>query len=282
MPPIGKLTRSTSLVVILSALALTLSACGTAGSQADGNKSEVGPGVTDTTIKVGFITRKASTAAGGGGFKTPAQGDVNAQVNALVEYINKNGGLGGRKITSVLKEYDSSAASVQKENDYCTAFTQDEKVFAVVLLGQRELSSKTCYKDAKTLMLDAGAVAQSAGGPSAGRARFAGRRDVDGEPFAGPSHARDPGHAGRFWRAEAALSEKSGAVSGVARCERIGGARRRVDRAALRTTVARRRKSRENPVQADLFGRSQHPVPKVQRHQRNQRRCNGVRQKGAQ
>ena len=129
MPPIGKLTRSTSLVVILSALALTLSACGTAGSQADGNKSEVGPGVTDTTIKVGFITRKASTAAGGGGFKTPAQGDVNAQVNALVEYINKNGGLGGRKITSVLKEYDSSAASVQKENDYCTAFTQDEKVF---------------------------------------------------------------------------------------------------------------------------------------------------------
>jgi|694.fasta_scaffold58433_2 ABC-type branched-subunit amino acid transport system substrate-binding protein len=161
MPPIGKFTRSASLLIILSALALTLSACGTAGSQADGNKLEVGPGVTDTTIKVGFITRKASTAAGGGGFTTPAQGDVNAQVNALVEYVNKNGGLGGRKITSVLKEYDSSAASVQKENDYCTAFTQDEKVFAVVLLGQRELSSKTCYKDAKTLMLDAGSVAQS-------------------------------------------------------------------------------------------------------------------------
>lgn len=137
-----------------------LTACGTADSDSDAGSGEPGPGVTAETVRVGFITLKASTAGGGSGFNVPDYGDLKKQVQILVDDANGKGGIAGRTIEPVIREFDSSTDSVQVESDLCTSFTEDEKVFAVVLLGQREPSARSCYKEANTLMVDAGGVGQ--------------------------------------------------------------------------------------------------------------------------
>jgi hypothetical protein len=45
---------------------------------------------------------------------------------------------------------------VQQENAVCTGFTEEDKVFAVVLTGIREASARSCFAQANTLMIDAG------------------------------------------------------------------------------------------------------------------------------
>ena len=149
------------LAVVGTALATAglLAACSGSGDSGNGaSSSEPGPGITATTVKVGFIVPKPKTASGGTGFIGGEVGDAKSQVNALVKYVNGKGGLAGRKIDPVVRVVDSSTDSVQQENAVCTAFTQDDKVFAVVLTGVREPSARSCYAQANTLMIDAGAV----------------------------------------------------------------------------------------------------------------------------
>ena len=155
--------RSRPATAAVAALLLggLLTACGTADSDSDAVSGEPGPGVTDDTVRIGFVTLKASTAGGGSGFNVPDYGDLKKQVQILVDHANENDGIGGRTIEPVIREFDSSTSSVQVETDVCTAFTEDDKVFAVVLLGQREPSARSCYKEANTVMIDAGGVGQS-------------------------------------------------------------------------------------------------------------------------
>ncbi len=134
--------------------ALLLAGCGTTASNGSGDNADAdGPGLTDSTIKIGFVV--LDQMAGGSGFITADQGDPKAQVGAMVDSINADGGIAGRQVEPVFQEFATSTDSVQTESALCTAFTEDDAVFAVVLLGQREPSARQCYKDANTLMLDA-------------------------------------------------------------------------------------------------------------------------------
>jgi ABC-type branched-subunit amino acid transport system substrate-binding protein len=152
--------RGSRVVALIAAAALA--GCGsTAGGGTDTSSApsgENGPGVSAESVKIGFVTLKKATAAGGA-FTTADPGDISQQVAALVTHVNATGGIAGRTLEPVVVEYDAATASPAAENQLCTKLTQDEGVFAVVLIGQREQSSRECYRKAETLMIDAGGVA---------------------------------------------------------------------------------------------------------------------------
>lgn len=149
-------TRSRALAPLVLCV-WVLTGCVSLGSNSQASaKAQEGPGVSSNSIRIGFIVPNPKTAAGGTGFVDGESGDAKVQVLALVKYVNEQGGLAGREIDPVIRVVDSATDSVQQENAVCTGFTEEDKVFAVVLTGIREASARSCFAQANTLMIDAG------------------------------------------------------------------------------------------------------------------------------
>lgn len=94
-----------------------------------------GPGVTDTTITIGFpYAPNADQAQAALGNSAVTQGDPKRIVEALIAEINRTGGVAGRKLAAVFHEIDAQSAETQaqQEQGMCSAFTEDAQVFAVV------------------------------------------------------------------------------------------------------------------------------------------------------
>lgn len=118
-----------------------------------------GPGVTATTIRLGFTYTTNSQAANNAfAIKVADTGDHRAQEQALVDYINKHGGIAGRQIEPVFVGTDTS----QTVNDptageeVCRRMTEDNHVFAVFGGGGAPDgdSSNACYAQAGTINFD--------------------------------------------------------------------------------------------------------------------------------
>ena len=155
--------RSVAVVGAALSLALVVSGCATtktAGFTASAAPGSVGgdsnpsPGVTDDTVKVGAIFTDVGTLGGILGFKTDPLGDPAAQVAALTTWVNANGGMGGRTLELVPNVYAATSDSPQAEEALCRSWTQDEKVFAVVLTGQLQANARKCYAKGRTVMVD--------------------------------------------------------------------------------------------------------------------------------
>jgi len=147
------------------------------GSSASGFRTAVtsavqakknGPGITDTTIYIGDIyavnADALNQAAGANGI---SQGDPQADARAVIDDINKKGGIAGRKVEPVFFAFDSTSTQTidQQYAAACAHFTQDEpRVFAV--LGQGTASYRRCIGRA-------GAVIISNDLPTVGAAEFA-------------------------------------------------------------------------------------------------------------
>lgn len=111
----------------------------------------VGPGVTPTTIKIGFSTFKVGDAARNFGINLDL-GDNEAQANAVIKYLNDRGGIAGRKVLPSFYEVDfSGQAGVdgQLEAAACEKWTEDDKVFAAVnaSLQRQQLLACLAKKD---------------------------------------------------------------------------------------------------------------------------------------
>ena len=137
--------RITGFVAAALASITALAACGsssksgsssptTAGSGATSStaafKATTGPlgtGVTDKTIKVGvaivdFVPIQQ--------FVDFNHGDEEATSKVMIDYFNKHGGFGGRTLDATYMKY--TAIGSAGPNQVCTAFTEDQKVFAVL------------------------------------------------------------------------------------------------------------------------------------------------------
>lgn len=119
---------------------------------ADGGAQTVGPGVTDATLTLGVqypsTDRGGSSAAFG---KDISAGDVPGETRVLVDYINRNGGIAGRKLEVVLHptEFVDSVNNVELEaQKTCTKFTEDHQVLAAVVLYATVESLVRCMADA--------------------------------------------------------------------------------------------------------------------------------------
>jgi hypothetical protein len=106
-----------------------------ARATAPGGPVAHGPGVTATTISIGFpYAPNADQAQAALGNSAVTQGDPKRVVEALVADINRNGGVAGRKLVVVFHELDaqSSETQAQQEQGLCSTFTEDHKVLAVL------------------------------------------------------------------------------------------------------------------------------------------------------
>ncbi len=116
-------------------------------SKAPGVKpGPVGPGVTATEIKIGISTFKIGDFAKNLGVNTDV-GDNEAQAGAVIAYINKNGGIAGRKIVPSFYEVDFSTqggTDGQFEAAACEQWTEDDQVFAVVNLSLQRQQLLPC------------------------------------------------------------------------------------------------------------------------------------------
>ncbi|WP_300678067.1 ABC transporter substrate-binding protein [Nocardioides sp.] len=120
-----------------------------------------GPGVTSGSVKVDFIATDLDAVKKYTGFNTAAVGDQRAQVQALQDWVNAHGGLGGKKMEALYRLYDAQSDSPAAEEQMCNKITQDDKAFAVVMTGQYQTNARPCYTERQTMVLDASLYAMS-------------------------------------------------------------------------------------------------------------------------
>jgi hypothetical protein len=156
--------RRPAYAAALLAAALVVTGCSTTKSgQVDsgpvgqgslGGDTNPSPGVTADTVVVGAIFTDLGTVTEQLGFKSDPLGDPDKQVAALTQWVNANGGLGGRQMDLVKKIYKAETDSPQAEEALCRSWTQDVGAFAVVLTGQLQANARKCYAKGRTVMVD--------------------------------------------------------------------------------------------------------------------------------
>jgi ABC-type branched-subunit amino acid transport system substrate-binding protein len=148
-------SRRIAGLAAVAALAIGIAGCSTAGGD-----DAAGPpinGITQDTVKVGFTIVDLGELAQTLGFKQANYGGVaamSAGITAIVDYINANGGMGGRQVQPVIKSYLGSGDSPAQTQELCSGYTQDEQVFAVVMDGMFQTNGIPCYVAANTIIID--------------------------------------------------------------------------------------------------------------------------------
>jgi len=116
-------------VAALTVLSLTLVAVATSTAGAAQQKN-LGHGVEANDVKVGIAIIDYDSIAD---FVDFARGDQQKTAQIFVDYINKNGGVaGGRKIKPYFKTYEPIPGRTPDPLALCTAWTDDDGVFAVL------------------------------------------------------------------------------------------------------------------------------------------------------
>jgi hypothetical protein len=119
-----------------------------------------GRGFTRTTVKLGYATADDSdTFVAGLGLEGLDDGDPKAQVRAVVDDINRRGGLAGRRIELVPHDYNSAQLNADPKTANqaaCATWTQDEPVFAVILPAIVTDNLLECLHKAHTPLVSAG------------------------------------------------------------------------------------------------------------------------------
>lgn len=95
----------------------------------------VGPGVSATEINIGISLFKAGDYGAAFGIKGIDFGNTEAQAQAVVDHLNANGGIAGRKIKPIYYTLDFGRPGLsdgQSEQEACAKWTEDNKVFAAV------------------------------------------------------------------------------------------------------------------------------------------------------
>jgi ABC-type branched-subunit amino acid transport system substrate-binding protein len=121
---------------LLAIVFLVVAGCGSDSKTGDGDNgttaaaaqdTSLGTGVTDTTVKIGVALIKFDCISQ---FIDTVRTDQQAPFQAFADDINQKGGIGGRQIELVQREFCPIDPGVT--TTACTYFTEDEKVFAVL------------------------------------------------------------------------------------------------------------------------------------------------------
>ena len=88
------------------------------------------PGVTTSTIKVGYIYPDTQNLPAG--FTLPDTGSQVDQAKAFVDDLNQRGGINGRKVELKTYKFSLTADALADMRAQCLKATEDDKVFAVL------------------------------------------------------------------------------------------------------------------------------------------------------
>jgi ABC-type branched-subunit amino acid transport system substrate-binding protein len=100
-------------------------------------------GVTEKTLKVGFLIPNIAGLGAAGATATNSRTDMEDVIKAYVDHVNKTGGVAGRKVVYVTTESDPVNASSQQAA--CIKLTTDEKVFAAFDTASTLGVAQNCY-----------------------------------------------------------------------------------------------------------------------------------------
>ncbi|MEU5909013.1 hypothetical protein [Micromonospora sp. NPDC047527] len=152
----GDRTLTVRAAVAAVAALLAFVSCGAVLPGAGGaDGTGVGPGVTADEVTVVFVGTDLTKTANLTGFNTASAGDPARQMRALESHVNANGGIAGRRMRAVFRNFEASDDSPATEEKLCNQITQDDRAFAVVLTGQLQANARPCYAQRRTLVLDA-------------------------------------------------------------------------------------------------------------------------------
>ena len=143
------------VAILVGCAALVLAGCSTTKSGRSGASGQAAPGITADEVKIGAVFPDLGTLSQQLGLQTDPPGDIDKQIQIMTEWVNKNGGMGGRKMVPDLKKFNASTDSPSVEESLCNGFTQDDKVFAAVLTGQFQDNARPCYQRKRTIAVDA-------------------------------------------------------------------------------------------------------------------------------
>lgn len=124
--------RSSKWKVTCAALvvvALAVGASSSAIAATSGNLKDLGHGVSAKEIKVGIAIIDYETIAQ---YIHVLRGDQQKTAQIFVDYINKNGGVNGRKIVPYFTKYSPIPGRTPDPLSMCTSWTEDDGVFAVL------------------------------------------------------------------------------------------------------------------------------------------------------
>jgi ABC-type branched-subunit amino acid transport system substrate-binding protein len=118
---------------------------GSGGSQRDATAQLTASdqGVSETEIKVGFLIPSIAGLGNAGAAATDSRTDSQEIIKAYVDYVNKTGGVAGRKVVYVTTESDPVNASSQQAA--CIKLATDEKVFAAFDTASTLGVAQNCY-----------------------------------------------------------------------------------------------------------------------------------------
>ena len=114
-------------------LALAMSASAAANTLATRTRaasSAPTPGVTASTIRVGYIYPDTTNLPSG--FSLPDTGSQVDQAKAFVDDLNQRGGINGRKVELKTYKFAFTADALTDMRAKCLQATEDDKVFAVL------------------------------------------------------------------------------------------------------------------------------------------------------
>lgn len=95
----------------------------------------MGPGVTASEIAIGITLIAGGEAMGNLLGAALNFGDTRAQAMAVVDHVNSQGGIAGRRVRPVFYTFDLARVGLadgQSEQEACSAWTEDSKTFSVI------------------------------------------------------------------------------------------------------------------------------------------------------
>lgn len=126
---------------------------GNAGPAAPGQS---GPGVSATIIKYGIVAaedpNKGNASAG---INTANVHKLDETTGAVIDDLNKRGGINGRTVKLVVYRFPNSTTNEQLNSQACEKFTKDDPTFIGPDLGENSL---TCFEKAGMAMIGGGQV----------------------------------------------------------------------------------------------------------------------------
>lgn len=115
-----------------------------------------GPGITDTTIKYGIVAVDDPNAGNNAaGINTANVHRIDETYGAVIDDLNKRGGINGRQVKLVVHRFENGTTSEQLQSQACEKFTKDDPVFIGPDLGE---SALTCFEKAGMAMVGGGHV----------------------------------------------------------------------------------------------------------------------------
>lgn len=137
---------------------------GSAGGPTSGSSGgSSGPGVTPTTVYIGASYPNSDVAAGDAalGAANASPGNVQAEYDAVVGYINSHGGVAHRKLSPVWYEQSVQNSASETEQQACATYTQDHKtlIFGTLTPSIDQLMDECAAREG-AVILYTGAIAR--------------------------------------------------------------------------------------------------------------------------